>query len=204
MARRLLACACALVAVFTLLGMVREPAKGSVPVIVAAHTITVGERLTPGSVRLATYPADLAPAGAVGSLDEVVGQAAAAPLGVGEPLTRDRFVASGLGGALPSGLVAVHVPLSDPGAIAMLRPGDRLDLVGPGGVVAREVLVVRAGDEASASPGGLVPAAGSLGIGPDGPPGIIIAAGQAAAEAIAGVPPDALGRPALTPLLRSR
>jgi Flp pilus assembly protein CpaB len=59
---------------------------------------------------------------------EVVGRTLAAPLRAGEPVTDVRLVGPALTDGYP-GLDAVPVRLPDPGMVALLRVGDRVDLV---------------------------------------------------------------------------
>jgi hypothetical protein len=76
----------------------------------------------------------------------VVGRAVSAPLAAGQVLTPLALVAPRAGPS--SGRVVVPVRLSDPAVVALLRPGDVVDLVGvdeQGGgaaVVARSTRVV--------------------------------------------------------------
>jgi hypothetical protein len=123
-------------------------------------------------------------------------------LSPGEPVTEHRLATSALLDGQPPGTVAVHVALADPAASAMVSAGDLVDLVGPGGTVARGVLVLRS-DDFSGSPSGRLVSGASAGPRSDEPAGIVVAAGHATAEAIARAPVDALGRPSLTLVLRS-
>lgn len=104
-------------------------------VLRAADLATV--RLPPGSA-----PDQLARA------PDVVGRTLAAPLRRGEPVTDVRIVGKSLLEGYP-GLVAVPVRIPDAGAAALLRVGDRVDLLAtdptgtqPAGVVAPGVQVV--------------------------------------------------------------
>jgi hypothetical protein len=200
--RRLLAAGCACAAVLGLLTVLRAPAAGpTVPVLVSTRLLAVGESAS-GSVRVTRWPVDLAPAGALSSPTEVTGRRLTSVVGPGEALTDRRLSGSALLSGQPSGSVAVHVALADPGAASMIRAGDRIDLVGPDGVAARAVMVLRVDELSGDALGGLTavqPAAPASA----GPPGIVVAAGHDTAEAVARTPLDALGRPALTVVLRS-
>jgi hypothetical protein len=84
----------------------------------------------------------------------------------------------------------------------MVRPGDTVDLVGPQGVVARAVRVL--GVDAGPTTGGLM-GSGSLSsgsLGTDEGAGLVVGVDEADAAQIARTPADAMGRPALTLLLR--
>jgi hypothetical protein len=122
--------------------------------------------------------------------------------GPGEPITEQRLTAGGLLAGQPRGTVAVHVMLADPGTTEMLGPGDRVDLVGPQGTVARGVVVLRT--DALAEGAGTDRLSGQrVGGGFASATGMVVAAGHDVAEAIARLPLDALGRSTLTVLLRS-
>jgi pilus assembly protein CpaB len=133
-------------------------------VLVAAREVAGGAVLSaPDVERRALRVTDL-PAGALDDPDQVVGRAVSAPLAAGQVLTPLALVAPRAGP--PSGRVVAPVRLSDPAVVALLRPGDVVDLVGAdeqgGGaaVVARGTRVVTvpqvAGEMTAGSPGGLV------------------------------------------------
>jgi hypothetical protein len=99
----------------------------------------------------------------------------------------------------------VHVTLTDPGATAMVQPGDEVDLVGPHGVVALAVRVLQLDPGPQSGPRRLM-GAGSLGAaagGGGGPGGLVVAVDESDAKAIAAVPADAMDRPVLTLVLRA-
>ena len=200
----MVAVACGCLVVVGVLSAIRAPATGpTVPVLVAARQLAAGEVASRQSVRLATWPAALSPRGALTSADAAVGRRVATAMGPGEPITEHRLSSGALLAGQPAGTVAVHVVLGDPGTIEMLGPGDRVDLVGPQGTVARGVVVLRT-DQASDSPtASLLAGQRSSGVSGLGT-GVVIAVGRDAAEAIARLPLDALGRSTLTVLLRPR
>ena len=96
-----------------------------VPVKVAAHDLPAGRVLTPEDLVVRRYPADVVPAGASG---RAVGRTLAAPVLEGEPVTDLRLLTPTLVAAYP-GRVAVPVRIADADAVALLRPGDHIDLV---------------------------------------------------------------------------
>ena len=203
MLRRGLALTCGSVVVVTVFSALRAPAGGpTVPVLVAARQLAAGEVASTGSIRVAQWPAALSPTGALGSADRAVGHRLATALGPGEPITEHRLSSGALLSGQPAGSVAVHVMLADPGTVEMLGPGDRVDLVGPQGMVARGVVVLRADLPSGGAATGLLPGQRSNTV-PGVGTGIVVAAGHDTAEAIARLPLDALGRSALTVLLRS-
>lgn len=204
MLRRATAALCAGTAAVGILGAVRAPTDGpTTPVLVARQVMAAGQVPAASTVRVARWPLSLVPSDALDSLARVEGRPVSAVVSPGEPITERRLSTSALLDGQPPGTVAVHVALADPGARAMVSAGDRVDLVGSVGIVARGVLVLRTDDVLDASSVGLVPSA-PAGAPADGPVGIVVAAGHETAEAIARTPVDAMGRPALTLLLRAQ
>ncbi|WP_180923786.1 SAF domain-containing protein [Nocardioides marinisabuli] len=103
-----------------------QPPPATVPVLVAAHDLPGGAVLEPGDLVTvgfspASVPEDLAEA--------PLGEVLAAPLARGEVVSRARLVGPGLAQGAPSGVAALPVRLPDPEAVALLRVGDRIDLV---------------------------------------------------------------------------
>ena len=207
--RRLVAATCAVAAVVGVLAVARAPQQAeTTPVVIATRAIAAGQVVDAGSVGLVRWPVALAPDGALGSLAEVVGRPASSSLSRGEPVTSGRVSASALLAGQPVGTVAVHVSLVDAVAVSMLDEGERVDLLGPGGPVARDLTVLRvdgAGRSGSESGGGLGGGLGGGSTAADGSgAGMVVAADETAAAALAAAPLDALGRPSLTVVLRSR
>lgn len=118
--------AAALVAVAVLIGLriATGPGPPTVDVPVAAHDLAAGDRLAADDVRMATWPADLAPEGLTAS---VTGQVLAVPLREGEPITDVRFVGAPLARAHPD-LTVLPLRLPDPAVVELLQVGDRIDL----------------------------------------------------------------------------
>lgn len=105
------------------------PPAPTVPVVVAADDLPAGEALTAADLRTVHVPRAAAPSGAVPDARDLVGEELAVdvPRGlvvVPAHLARSRFAA-----AAPTGTVAVPVHLADAAVAALLRPGDRVDLV---------------------------------------------------------------------------
>jgi Flp pilus assembly protein CpaB len=96
-----------------------------VTLTVAAQDLPAGTVIAPGDLTRAPVPPDAVPAGAVADPD---GRTLAAPLRAGEPVTDVRLVGPALAEAYP-GRDAVPVRLPDAGMAALLRVGDRIDLV---------------------------------------------------------------------------
>jgi len=104
------------------------PAAG-VPLLVSAQTLPAGHVLTGRDVRRVRWPATARPPGARADPAGVVGRRLAGPIGAGEPITGTRLVGRDLAAGLSGDLVAAAVPLADPHAIELLRPGDRIELL---------------------------------------------------------------------------
>ena len=123
--RRPLAALLAAVAVAAGLHATAAPAAPSSGVLVAARDLPSGVVLTAGDLVRASYAAGTAPTGLAAA---PVGRTLAAPLRRGEPVTDVRLVGPGLARGHP-GLSAVPVRLPDAAMVALLRVGDRIDLV---------------------------------------------------------------------------
>ena len=126
--RRPLAALVAALAVLTAVRAASEDPDPTVAVLVAAADLPSGTTLSTGDLEPARFRDDTAPSGAVRTAEEVVGRVLAAPLRQGEALTDVRLVTPGLLEGYP-GLVATPVRLADAASVALLRVGDRVDLV---------------------------------------------------------------------------
>jgi Flp pilus assembly protein CpaB len=144
--RRLLAALCCGVAVAAGVHAVAAPPPPSVAVTAAAHDLPAGQVLAADDLTTLDLPPGAVPDGA-GSHDDLVGRTLAAPLRAGEPVTDVRLLGAGLAAAHP-GLASLPVRLPDPGQVALLAPGDRIDLLatdpqaGGSRVVASDALVL--------------------------------------------------------------
>lgn len=193
--RRSLAMVCAIGAALGVLAVARSAdSRPLVRVVVAVRPLAIGEVASPGSMREVWWPAELAPANSIHTLAEVLGRPLAIPLGVGEPVTRSRLNRSSLLAGQPVDSVAVHVSVPDTGAVSMVSPGDRVDLWGPDGPLARAVVVLSVDKSLTTDFGAVIQGQGSSsGYALDGA-GVVVSAGQEAAARILTVPLDALGR----------
>lgn len=102
------------------------PARATV--LTAAHDIPAGTVVRPGDVRAAAFAPANVPEGALRTAGDAVGRTTAAPLRAGEPVTDARLVAGALLDGYP-GRVGAPVRISDVGAVALLRVGDRVDVL---------------------------------------------------------------------------
>lgn len=118
-----------LVAAAVLLGWraLAPPAPETVPVLVAAHDLPAGTPLAEADLATVELPPEAVPAGIVEQA-QAVGRTTTGPVRRGEPVTDARLVAPSLLDGYP-GRVAVPVRIPDAGVVALLRVGDRIDLV---------------------------------------------------------------------------
>lgn len=84
-----------------------------VTLVVATRRLGVGEVVDRQNVAERDWLADLAPEGAVTGLDEVLGTEVTVPAAAGAPLTSLNFMADDEAVEVPSGSVALSVPVSD-------------------------------------------------------------------------------------------
>lgn len=197
-ARRLLSAALAAAAVLGCVAVARTPEGGAqARVLVAVRDLPTGHQLAAVDVVEQSRPMGFAPAHALRRTGSVTGQRLAGPVGAGEVLTAARLLGPGLLAGRPAGEVAMHVAVADPGAVGMVRPGDRVDLLSADGdAVVRDVTVLAVPRGAEDSPSGLAVTPGSGA-------GLVVGVASGEAGRIAGAPPDALGVAALTVVLRS-
>jgi pilus assembly protein CpaB len=148
--RGALSAALAAAAMLAALAALRPSPPPTVAVLVAAHRLPAGRVLAARDVAIARWPPSVVPDGALRPGARVVGRALAGPMRRGEPLTDVRLAGVGLLGADPlTDAVAAPVRIADPGAVALVREGDRIDVLatppdgaGPAVVVADDVLVL--------------------------------------------------------------
>jgi Flp pilus assembly protein CpaB len=161
--RRLIAALLTGIAVASGVHAAAGPAPATVPVLVAARDLPAGARIGAADLETVRFAPGSAPEAVA---DDPVGEVLAAPLRSGEPVTDVRLVGPELTAGRPD-LVAVPVRLPDPGMVALLDVGDRIDLLatdpqaGGATAVATDVPVLAipgADDQTSASglPGRLV------------------------------------------------
>ena len=160
--RRPLAALFAAVAVVAALQAHAAPAPPRTPVLTAARDLPAGVVLRADDLTRAGYDPVSVPSGVLPDAAAAVGRTTTAPVRRGEPLTDVRLVARSLLAGYP-GLSAVPVRIGDPGAVRLLRVGDRVDLLAadPQGeqeavVVGRDVPVLaipRPDADAQAAPG---------------------------------------------------
>ncbi|GAB3761087.1 Flp pilus assembly protein CpaB [Nocardioides ginsengisegetis] len=158
--RRLLAAALTAVAVGSGVHAVVAPPPPRITVLVAARDLPAGSVLARADLAEASYAPGTVPDGLAA---DAAGRVLAAPLRRGEPVTDVRLVGPALTDGYP-GLTAVPVRFPDAGAVALLRVGDRVDVVAadPQGAGATTVaadapvLAIPAADRSEGTQGRLV------------------------------------------------
>lgn len=125
MRRRALAAACAALAVFAALQVLRPPTPQQVTALVAARDLPAGTRLSPEHLtRVQWRPGSLPD----GTLTQPTGRVLAAPVRRGEAITDARVLGAGLTLASP-GDVALSVRISDAASLDLVRVGDAVDVI---------------------------------------------------------------------------
>lgn len=106
-------------------------AAGSVPVLVAARDLAPGGVLSAADTRVARWPPELVPAGALSSNADAEGRVIAGAANRGEPLTAPRLAGPELARRAMGSSDAASVPirLADAGVAGLLGPGRQVDVV---------------------------------------------------------------------------
>jgi Flp pilus assembly protein CpaB len=125
--RRLLAALAAASAAAIALQAAGAPPPETTPVHTAAHDHAPGPVLTAADLRRVGFAPGTVPAGVVDA-QQALGRTTVGPVREGEPITDARLLGAGLLDGRP-GLVAVPVRIGDPGAVGLLRVGDRIDVL---------------------------------------------------------------------------
>ncbi len=119
-----------------------SPTPAGVPALVAARDLAPGSALGPDDVRLASRALGQLPQGYLRAPDEAVGRVLASGARAGEVLTDVRLVGPHLVDSLAPGQVAAPVRVADASAVALVGPGDRVDvLVGVDGTGSARTVV---------------------------------------------------------------
>jgi Flp pilus assembly protein CpaB len=126
--RFVLAAACCGLAATAAVHALRPPAPPTTDVVVPVRTLAAGRPVVADDVALRALPAEAVPDDALGDPGDAVGRTPAVALPAGLPLTRELVAGGEVVARAPHGTVVVPVVL-DATAAALLRPGDRVDLV---------------------------------------------------------------------------
>lgn len=109
--------------------VLRPPPPPTVDVAVTARPVAAGTQLTREDVVMRAVAATIAPPGAARTVRDLLGRTAVVGLPAGAPLHAALVSDDGISAAAPPGTVVVPVRLSDDAVAALLRPGDRVDLL---------------------------------------------------------------------------
>ena len=162
--RRPLAAVSAALAALIGLQAASPPPPETRSVLTAARDLPAGSVIDADDLVTASFSPGTVPAGVLGSAADLVGRTTTGPVREGEAITDVRVLAGSLLEGYP-GRVAVPVRVADPGAVGLLRIGDRVDVIAadPQGrtepvTVAADAPVVALPevDEAAMASGGLV------------------------------------------------
>jgi Flp pilus assembly protein CpaB len=175
--RRPLAALAAALAVLVGLQAAAPPAPPTRSVLVAAHDLPGGTVVSRDDLARASFAPESVPAGVVTGEAEIVGRTTTGPVRSGEPITDVRLVSASMLDGYP-GLVAAPVRIGDPGAVALLRIGDRVDVIAADPQGRREAVVVAGGAPVVALPRAADAALASGGL-------VVLAVSDETAEALA-------------------
>lgn len=148
--RRLLAAACAGLAVLAGLSSVRADAPERRAVVTAARDLPSGTALTERDLQVRRVPPDVVPGRAFDAVEAVIGRNLAGPVRRGETLTDARLLGPGVLLGRPAGTVVATVRVADPVEVEAVAPGEVVDVVAVTGdhqASSREATVVAEGLE---------------------------------------------------------
>lgn len=183
--RRPVAAALAGTAVLVTVAAVRPPDAVTVPVVVAGGDLPAGVPLAAADLRVVDVPRACAPVGAERDPGTLADRVPITELRAGEAVTATRLVGgrdgSAPGAGAAAGLLAAPVRIADPGAVALLSPGDVVDVLaadetsGQASVVARQVRVLTVPrSRGQSGGGGLLAGSGSSGLGAAGDGSLVV------------------------------
>jgi Flp pilus assembly protein CpaB len=129
--RRLLAAGLAAAAAAVGLGVAAPSPPVTEAVVVAERDLPGGAVLRARDLQVRRFTAGTAPAGSAETPAGLLGRVLAAPLRTGEPVTDVRVVGPGLVRGYGPGLVAAPVRIADADSVALVRVGDRVDVLAP-------------------------------------------------------------------------
>jgi pilus assembly protein CpaB len=143
--RRFLAAGLAAGAAAVALQVLAPAPPDLVPVVVATHDVGAGHQLTADDLRVAGWAAPMRPGAALADVASAMGRVTAGPLERDSAVTEGNLLGPGLLTGQPAGLLAVPVRLAEPVAAALVRRGDRVDVIAASGspVVTSAVVLAR-------------------------------------------------------------
>lgn len=119
----------AVLLVWSLTSVLRPAPPELVPVLVAARDLAPGTTLAAGDLAVASLPPAARPADAPGSPDDLVGRQVVVPLRSGDAVLARHLLTSSLLQGYGADTVASPLRLPDTAALAVLRPGDVVDVI---------------------------------------------------------------------------
>lgn len=119
---------CAALTLVSAVLLIRPPPAPTAQVLVADRDLDALEPLSAGDVSARKLPAAFLPDGALAPETDPVGRLLTGPVRRGEVLTDARLADPPAQGYGPD-MVAAPVRVADPGAVALLRPGNRVDVL---------------------------------------------------------------------------
>lgn len=143
--RRKLAVVATVLAVLTGVNAAAPRPPESVTVLRATELLSGGSPVVAGQIRAAEVPVGSIPDDALTDPGQAIGRIVTAPVPAGQVLTSYDLVGDR---SVGPGRLLVPVRLADPGLAAVLRPGDRVDVVatdgqgGPARIVAEQARIV--------------------------------------------------------------
>lgn len=118
------------------------PTEETVPIVVAAEKLSLGMRLTPQHLRVASWPKANLPEGRFSDPAEIEGRGVIVPMSPNEPVLDSKLASkeagAGLASAIPEGMRAMAVRVNDIiGVAGFVVPGSKVDVIiigspGPG------------------------------------------------------------------------
>jgi pilus assembly protein CpaB len=147
--------------------MAPPPARLS-PVVVAAHAIAAGHRLGPDDLAVAGWAPGTGPVDALHGVGLAAGRVASGPLARGDAVTEGDLLGPGVLTGLAPELLAVPVRVADSSTAALVRRGDRIDILVASGssaaVVVSGVLVLADPDGSGSGSGAAAGDGSGLGL----------------------------------------
>ena len=120
----------------------------TVPVVVAEHALAAGATLAESDLRIVRMPVALVPGGSHPRTADLLGQPLVTGAPAGLAIVDGLLGGARLAGAGPPGTVVAPVRLADPAVAALLRPGDRIDLLAAAGTADGEPAARRLAERA--------------------------------------------------------
>ncbi|MGV1037650.1 MAG: Flp pilus assembly protein CpaB [Candidatus Nanopelagicales bacterium] len=132
--RKLLGSVLIAVCVYFLISALKPETPTTLELVAANTDLPAGHAIQAGDVTTASWPASISHPEVFTNRDLAVGRITTGPLLAGEPIGPSRVIGPGLlDVGLPqeqaSQLVAATVRLADPGEVALLKPGDLVDIL---------------------------------------------------------------------------